>query len=111
MALTYRTSTAGGGTSGTSNRTAAITPAVGDLLIVFCAVEGNTQAAPTCSDNNGGGTYTLIGTSLFGTGIMSVFVRTAKMVNTTSTTVTVLRAATLRGRSSLSPSLARTMPI
>jgi hypothetical protein len=88
---TYRTSAAGGGTSGTSNRTATITPAVGDLLIVFCNASGNTNASPTCSDNNGSGVYTLIGTALKNSSadIMSVFVRNTLMVNTISTVVTV----------------------
>src|SRR5678815_2576033 len=89
MALTYRASATGGGTTGTSDRTAAITPATGDLLVVFCAAEANTNASPTCTDDNGSGTYTLLNTALFGTGILSVFIRTAKMANATATTVTV----------------------
>jgi len=91
MGATYRTSAAGGGTSGTGNRTAAITPAVGDLLVVFCCASGNTNDAPTCSDNNGSGTYDRIFCVAKNASAdrLSCFVRTALMANTTSTTVTV----------------------
>lgn len=87
---TYRGSTAGGGTSGTTDRTVALTPAVGDLWVVFCKASGNTNASPTCSDNNGG-SYTLIKTALHNSSgdMLSCFVRTTLHVNTTSTTVTV----------------------
>lgn len=89
---TYRTSAAGGSTSGTSNRTAAITPAVGDLLVGVVFVSTNTNDTPTMTDNNGSGTYTRIlvadVTIAAVAHRMSVFVRDALMVNTTSTTVT-----------------------
>lgn len=99
MAAAYRTSAADGASSGTGNRTCAITPAVGDLLVVFCNASGNTNATPTCSDNNGSGTYTLITTALKNTSAdtLSVFVRTALMVNTTSTTVTVATGSNTAG--------------
>lgn len=86
----FRTSAAGGGTSGTSNRTATITPAVGDLFVVFCNASGNTNSAPTCSDNNGG-TYSLVGTAAKNSSadMMSCFVRDSLLPNTTSTVVTV----------------------
>lgn len=90
MAATYRTSAAGGGTSGSGDRTCTITPAVGDHFTVFCAATGNTNTTPTCSDNNGG-TYNLVDAALFNASASagSVFVRTASLPNTTSTVVTV----------------------
>jgi hypothetical protein len=88
---TYRTSAAGGNTVSGTSPTVTITPAVGDLLIVFCQATGNTNATPTCSDANTGGSYTLIATAASNSSLntMSVFVRTATVPNTTSTTVTV----------------------
>lgn len=87
---TYRTSSAGGATSGTGNRTITVTPAVGDLLVVFVKWSGNSNTSPTCTDNNGSGTYDRILTALNNgsADIMAVFVRTALMVNTTSTVIT-----------------------
>lgn len=102
----YRTSATGGSTSGTSDRTCTITPAVGDLLIVICAVAANTQSSPTCSDNNGSGAYALIGSTAIayddggGTPInhrLAVFVRTTAMANTTSTVVTVATGSNTAG--------------
>ncbi len=89
MAATYRASAAGGNTSGAAP-TATITPAARDLFVVYCAASGNANGAPECTDDNGG-TYDLIGTAPFGlsANMMSVFVRTTLLTNTTSTTVTV----------------------
>lgn len=89
-ATTYRTSAAGGGSSGTGNRTVTITPAVNDLMVVFCAVSVNTNTVPTMSDNNGSGTYTRVTVAQWNTSAntMSVFIRNALMVNTTSTVIT-----------------------
>jgi hypothetical protein len=56
---TTASSAAGGSTSGTGDRTVSITPQVQQLLVVFASVSGNTQAAPTMTDNKGG-TYTLV---------------------------------------------------
>lgn len=89
MTAAFRALATGGGTSGTTDRTATISPAVGDLLVVFVAVATNTNNTPTCSDNNGG-SYTLI-TKANWSGDASrfaVFVRTALIPNTTSTVVT-----------------------
>lgn len=101
MAATYRTSAAGGSSTGTSNRTVAITPAVGDLLVVYCFVAANTNDAPTCSDNNGSGTYDLVdvmNASIGGINYrLSVFIRTALMANTTSTTITVATGSNTSG--------------
>lgn len=86
---TYRASAAGGDTAGTSNRTATITPAVGDLLIVWCSAADNTQTSPTVTDDNGSGTYTVINGRLVNSvNSISVAVRDALMTNTTSTIVT-----------------------
>lgn len=91
MAITYRASAAGGGTSGTGDRTCTITPAVGDLFVVFVCVSANSNATPTCSDDNGG-SYDLIENRTCGGGgssyRLSAFVRTALLTNTTSTVVT-----------------------
>ena len=74
--LSFPGSAAGGASSGTSDRSVTITPGINDLLVVFCAVSVNTNAAPTCSDDQGG-TYDLIATALYDTSlnIMSCFVR------------------------------------
>jgi hypothetical protein len=87
---TLRTSAAGGDTTGTSDRTCTITPAVGDLFVVFHSNSVNNNIVPTCSDDNGG-TYTRIRNGLFNTSGSSggVFVRDQLLTNTTSTTVTV----------------------
>src|SRR6185503_5243879 len=96
-----RTSVAGGGTTGTSDRTLAITPAVGDLLFAIAFVSTNTNNVPTCSDNNGSGTYDRsdVGNVVIATvdHRRSIFVRTALMVNTTSTTVTVATGTNTSG--------------
>lgn len=95
----FRASAAGGGTSGTVNRTATITPAVGDLFVVFCAVRGNTNVTPTCSDDNGGA-YTLVDANTFNpasAGAFSVFVRNSLLSNTTSTIVTVATGSNTSG--------------
>lgn len=87
----HRASAAGGGTSGTGDRTCTITPAVGDLFLVFVAVKANTNNTPTCSDNNGGSYDLITGASLpFESSLsrFAAFVRTSLLANTTSTVVT-----------------------
>ena len=94
MALAYRTSAVGGNTTSGTSPTAVITPVVGDLFLVFCQAVGNTNATPTCSDNNSGA-YTLLfaeGSNTNGN-YLSCFVRTARLPNTTSTTITVATGA------------------
>lgn len=91
-AATFRTSAAGGSTSGTSNRTVAITPAINDLFVVFCAVAGNSNDSPSVTDDNGG-TYTLVATpqnyAISAVNYrLSAHVRNSLLPNTTSTTVT-----------------------
>jgi hypothetical protein len=103
MAFAVRTAgvASGGASSGTGNRTATFTPAVGDLVVVYCCVAANTNDTPTCSDNNGSGTYDLI--DVMNASIasinyrMSVFIRTALMVNTTSTVITVATGSNTSG--------------
>lgn len=100
MAATYRASAAGGGTSGSGNRTVTITPAVGDLLVVVVSLSGNTNDAPTMTDNNGSGTYTrAVGGVAWSSSAnrMAVFVRDALMVNTTSTTITCASGSNTAG--------------
>jgi hypothetical protein len=100
MAITYRTSTAGGGSSGTSDRTgSAITPVVNDLFLVYggTTFTSSPNTSPTCSDNNGG-TYTLIYCVVHNTNDISyLFVRNQPLPNTTSTTVTVATGSNLSG--------------
>lgn len=93
MTAAYRTIATGGGTSGTGNRTTALTVALDDLLVVACTASTNTNASPTCTDD-AGGTYTLLGTALWNTSasIGSVFVRNTLIPTAsdgTSVTVTV----------------------
>lgn len=101
MGATYRAQASTAGSSGSGNRICTFTPAVGDLLIILDPTSGNTNAAPTCSDNNadGLGAYTLIGTALFGSSanICSVFVRNALIGSATSTTVTVATGSNTAG--------------
>lgn len=101
MAAAVRISAVGGSSTGTGDRTATITPAAGDLLVVYCCVAANSNDTPTCSDNNGSGTYDRIDIMNFAIAAvnyrMSVFVRTALMVNTTSTVVTVATGSNTSG--------------
>lgn len=60
MTAVYAGQASGGGTTGTADRSASVTPAIGELLVVFCCVGNNSNTAPTCSDDQGG-TYALIG--------------------------------------------------
>lgn len=75
----YRTSNATSSTFGTGNPGISITPEVGDLLVVYCFVSGNTNDTPTCSDDQSG-SYDLIdvaNVSISGVDYrLSVFVRT-----------------------------------
>lgn len=91
MALAYRTSAVGGNTVSGTSPTVTITPASGDLFLVFCQAVGNANTAPTCSDGNTGGSYTLLFTaaSAASANTLSCFVRNNILANTTSTTVTV----------------------
>lgn len=96
-----RTSAVGGSSSGTADRTVTIVPAVGDVLVVYCCVAANTNDTPTCSDNNGGGTYDRVDVMNFAIAAvnyrLSVFIRTALMANTTSTVITVATGSNSSG--------------
>ena len=81
------TSAAGGGTSGTGDRTVSITPTVQQLVVVFASVSGNTQAAPTMTDNKGG-TYSCVAQASWNAGADNSFacvrdtLTTAKVAHT-----------------------------
>lgn len=97
---TVRTSAAGGGTAGTSDRTVAITTVAGDLLVVFACVAVNTNASPTCSDTGDGtSTYTRITTALKNSSgdMVSAFVRNGKVATGAATTVTVATGSNTSG--------------
>lgn len=100
MAATYRTSAAGGGTSGTTNRTVTITPAVGDLLICFAALSGNTGWSPTMTDDNPSSAgWALVGVCRWSASanLMACWVRKALMANTTSTIITAVTGSNTAG--------------
>jgi hypothetical protein len=83
----YARSTAGGGTSGTGNRSVTVTTAVsGSLLVAFVSLSANTGTTPTMSDDHadGLGTWTRIGTALWGSSLnnSAVFVRDALLGST-----------------------------
>lgn len=88
----YRASVANSNTTGSTNPTATIAPLVGDLLLVYVHVAGNTNDAPTCTDDNDG-TYDLVDVVELATGgvdyRLSVFVRTERIANTDPTVITV----------------------
>jgi hypothetical protein len=88
MSVVYRTSSAGGGTSGTGNRTSTISAVAGDLLLVFVKWSGNAATNPTCTDNQSG-TYSLVLTALNNASadIMAIFVRNQTVASTATITV------------------------
>jgi hypothetical protein len=91
MAATYRTSAAGGGTSGTTNRTVTITPAVGDYLVLFATISGSTNWSPSVTDSNASAAgWSLVGVCRWNSSadLMACWVRKALMANTTSTVIT-----------------------
>lgn len=100
-AATFRTSVAGGSTSGTGDRTVAITPVVGDLFVVVCFVSTNTNDTPTVTDTNTGGTYTRVNTANVTISTvahrLSLHVRNATVPNTTSTTATCVTGSNTSG--------------
>lgn len=94
----YYTSSSGGSTSGSGNRTASIAAATGDLLVAFASVSGNTQASPTMTDNKGG-TYALVGQALWGGSAdnMLCFVRNGLTTSAGNTTLTLDAGANTAG--------------
>src|SRR4030042_1869486 len=99
----YVASTAGGGTSGTGNRTVTVTTAVaGNLLVAFVSLSANTTTTPTMTDDHadGLGTWTRIGTALWGSSLnnSAVFVRNALLGSTdTSFVVTCTSGSNTAG--------------
>lgn len=85
-------------TTAAGNKTVTLTPAVGDLFVVFCARTTST-ATPTVGDDNTGGTYSLIdgalgrasGDKLF------AFVRDNLFLNTAPTIVTLTQSGDAGG--------------
>jgi hypothetical protein len=94
----YSASATGGATSGSSDRTVAITPAVGDLICAFVSLSGNTNTSMTASDDLGG-TYYRAGTALWGTSanIGAVFVRNSLCTSASTHTITVASGANTAG--------------
>ena len=99
MAATYRASFAGGDTTGTADRTLTITPAVGDLIVVFVALAGNVATLTMTDDNGADGTYTRIASALWATSAnnSAVFVRDALIRNTDSTIITCTSGSNTAG--------------
>ena len=81
----------------------AFTPAVGDVLVVFCANSGRTTAqAPTVSDNNsdGLGAYTKVGTDATKNASADSgwwFIRNSPIGSASSTTVTMTQSSDTGG--------------
>jgi hypothetical protein len=98
MPATYRTSFAGGGTSGSGDRTLAFTPAVGDHLTAFVCTSGNTNNTPTASDNQSG-TWSLVGCLAWNASAdrIAVFVRDASVASAVSHTLTIATGANTAG--------------
>src|SRR5215831_1913299 len=95
---TYRTDGATFNTS-SGSKTVVLTPAIGDVVIVFAANTGQTST-PTISDNNSdSSTYTTITTALKNSSadLLCAFVRDKNMINTTSTTWTMAPGTTTGG--------------
>lgn len=89
MAITYRTSAAGGGTSGTTDRSVTITTVADDLLVVFVSLSGNTGLASTMTDDQGG-TYFLVNSVRWSSSANSMlcYVRNTLVSSGTSTVIT-----------------------
>ena len=88
MAVAYRTSSAGGGTSSTGNRTSTISAVAGDLLFVIVKWSGNGITTPSCTDDQSG-TYTRVLTALNNgsADIMAIFVRDQVVASTATITL------------------------
>lgn len=86
----YASSASGGGTAGTGSRTASITPAIGELLVVAYNASANTNATPTVTDDQGG-TYTKVDTAPWNASanIGGVYVRDQLVSGAVAHTVTI----------------------
>ena len=85
-------------TTASGTKTVTATPAVGDLIVIITAHSGNTStAAPT--DNQTGGTYTLINTAVKATSAdtMKAWVRDNLITSATSTVFTHAPGTTTGG--------------
>lgn len=82
---TIVTSAAGGGTSGTSDRTASITPSTSELIVAFASFSDNTQAAPVMTDDRGG-TYTLVARASWASGVNNSALYVRNTLTTTRAT-------------------------
>ena len=94
----FITSAAGGGSTGTSDRTVAITPGVADLIVFYCAASANTNEAPTATDDRGG-TYALVTTALYKatTNAMALFVRNQFVTAAVAHTITAATGSNTSG--------------
>jgi hypothetical protein len=82
----------------TGTKTVVLTSAVGDVFIVFAANSGQV-ATPTVSDNQPGGSYSLVTSALKATSadLLCVFVRNNPFNVAASTTVTMTPGTTTGG--------------
>lgn len=91
-AVTFNTT--GGSTTVTT------TPAVDDLIVVVAASSGLAGGTTAVSDNNAAGTYTQVDVDRTGfstTGVLTVWVRTAKVVTAGSTVFTAAQVGSTGG--------------
>lgn len=84
------------------SKTVTTTPAVGDLIVVVAASSGLAGGTTAVSDDNSGGagTYTQVDTDRTGfstTGVLTVWVRTAKVTAATSTVFTAAQVGSTGG--------------
>lgn len=73
----------------------AVTPVVGDLLVIFVSLSSNVATLTVTDDNGQDGIYTRVASALWGTSLnnSAVFVRDSLLRNTDVTTVTVASGA------------------
>jgi hypothetical protein len=95
---TYADSVAGGSTSGSGDRTATITPAVGDLIVVFAGFRGITGTPTADATDDQGGTYTLVESAFWGASGSEAFF----LVRDTLVSSAVAHLVTVSGVSSTS---------
>lgn len=98
MAPAYRTSAVGGSSTGTTDRTVAITGALDDLFVVCGVFATNTNTAPTASDSLGG-QYVLVHAGLHNAGadMHCMFVRAGPVCFASSHTITVATGSNTAG--------------
>lgn len=82
-------------TAATPATSGAFTPAVGDLLIVFCIASGTVDNTYTCSSSIGGFTFTQITKATYAASANRIFafVANALVTSATSQTVTITAVA------------------